>query len=388
MTDSPSGGTSSVAEGFALEPIASLPPAHVAHLGPVERLVARVAAEVRMLAALTPTNAQEERARLAAELRAGRTPVPRWAYAPRLHDGLASALEAADGALDRLADAPLARLYQARVRELTLELALCEAAGTTAVARLARERFASDEGSVTGAAELASLWLETEPVTRPADAAMESDSADPGSLFSRMRAAVGEARLPFKVLVQPALAPLAATGDGVILVAGGRLVYAEDTERTVLHEVDGHAKPRARSLSSPLSLVRFGTARGIDDQEGRALVLENRAGLLGPRRKRQLAARHRAVEAMLCGASFGDVTGILKYAHGLEEAECVVVAERAFRGSDGTRPGLGRERVYLEAYVRVRERLSAHPEDERVLELGQISVQAIDALRDVLDGIT
>jgi hypothetical protein len=201
-----------------------------------------------------------------------------------------------------------------------------------------------------------------------------------------MRAAVGAARLPFKVLVQPALAPLAATGDGVILVAGGRLVHAEDTVRTVLHEVDGHAKPRARSLSSPLALVRFGTARGIDDQEGRALLLEHRAGLLGPRRKRQLAARHRAVEAMLCGASFGDVARILKYAHGLDEAECVVVAERAFRGSDGTRPGLGRERVYLEAFVRVRERLDAHPEDERVLELGQISVAAIDALRASLDG--
>jgi hypothetical protein len=387
MTDTLPGETSSVPVGYALESVASGPAAHVAYLGPVERLIGRVAAEVRMLAALTPTNAQVERARMADELRAGQTPIPRWSYAPRQHDRLVSALEAADGALDRLAEAPLARLYQARVRELTLELALCEAAGTADIGRLARERFAADGPTASRASELAALWLETEPLTSPADAALESDSPDPRSLVSRMRAAVGEARLPFRVLVQPALAPLAATGDGVILVAGGRLIHAEDIERTVLHEVDGHARPRARSLSSPLSLVRFGTARGIDDQEGRALVLEDRAGLLGPRRKRQLAVRHRAVEAMLCGASFGDVANILKHAHGLVDAECIVVAERAFRGSDGTRPGIGRERVYLEAYVRVRDRLAACPDDERILELGQIAVDAIDAVRASLDDL-
>jgi hypothetical protein len=353
------------------------------YLGPVERLVERAAVEVRLLASLTPANAPAERARLTADVRAGRAPTPRWTYAPRGDDRLRRALEAADGALDRLAGAPLAGQYRARARELLLELALCAAAGTPEVARLARERFAPDPRFAAEASRLAGSWLDGAPATPPPGAPLPSDDPDPRSLLSRMRAAVGEARLPFAVVAQAALAPLAATGDRVILVAGGRLVHDEDARRTVLHEVEGHARPRARALGSPVALLRAGTARGVDEQEGRALLIEERAGLLGARRKRQLAARHRAVERMLEGASFGDVARDLSVAHGLEAAEAVVVAERVFRGGNGTYPGLGRERVYLEAFVRVRAHLAERPEDERVLEQGQVALEAIDALRSL-----
>ena len=34
--------------------------------------------------------------------------------------------------------------------------------------------------------------------------------------------------------------------------------------------------------------------------------------------------------------------------HGLSVRDAVLVAERAYRGGDGTTPGLGRERIYLE----------------------------------------
>ena len=64
------------------------------------------------------------------------------------------------------------------------------------------------------------------------------------------------------------------------------------------------AASRARRCARPSAHFRVGTARGIDDQEGRAVLLEERAGLLGPRRRKQLAARHRAVRAMLDGATF------------------------------------------------------------------------------------
>jgi hypothetical protein len=357
------------------------------YLGPIERLVTVAASAVRLLATLTPVNAPEERVRLTTDLRAGRAPIPRWKYAnharssPGDPDGLRRALEAADGALDRLADAPLARQYQARVRELGLELALCACAGTREVSLLARERFPADERVAARASDLCNTWLDTEPRTVPEGEPIASDDIAAGSLLSMMRAAVGEARLPFTVTAQPSLASLAATGDHVILIATGRRVFPEDARRTVLHEIEGHARPRARSIGSPLPLVRAGTARGVDDQEGRALLLEKRAGLLGPGRKRQLAGRHRAVEAMLHGAVFADTAMILKEAHGLDAADAIVVAERAFRGSDGSYPGLGRERVYLEAFVRVEAHLAKHPEDERLLEQGQVALDSLDALR-------
>jgi len=210
---------------------------------------------------------------------------------------------------------------------------------------------------------------------------MPSDDPDARSLLSRMKAAVGNLRLPFTVVAAPTLAPLAATGDRVILVATGRAVTEEDARRTVLHEIEGHARPRARALHASSALFGAGTARGIDDQEGRALLLEDRAGLLGLSRRRQLAARHRAVEGMLDGGPFAEIASDLVDTHGLDAADAVVVAERAFRGSDGRRPGLGRERVYLESLVRVRAHLTSHPEDERLLESGQVAVDAIEALR-------
>ena len=355
------------------------PPCPPGWLAPIERLVLAAARDVRMLAVLTPLDARRERERLVADLRAGRQATPRWTYARDEHDDLRRALDAAERALAREPARSIAALYLGRVRELVLEAALCAAAGTAELARVAAERFASAGGAEAHtASELCALWL-AEAAPTSAGPVSESDAATPRSLLSLMRTAVGQAGLPFQVV--PSLASLAATGERAIYVATGRRVADEDATRTVLHEIEGHARPRVRALAAGSLLFRVGTAKGADDQEGRALLLEERAGLLGPRRRRQLAARHRAVEAMRDGASFADVAFTLARVHGLDETDAVLAAERAFRGGDGSRPGLGRERVYLESFVRVRAHLARRPEDEDVLACGQVAVDAVDQLR-------
>jgi hypothetical protein len=362
-------------------------------LAPVDRLVARAAREIQPLATLTPLDVRRERDRLAAQLRARGRMAPRWTYVPRPHDELRRALDAAEVILARAvgardcpggaSDTRLERLYLDRVRELGTEAQLCAAAGTPLVAPIARRRFAPEEATVVAAAsDLCRAWLEHAGASAAApETLVRSDSADPRSLFSLMRAAVGRLRLPFSVVAAPMLAPLAATGDHVIFVSTERHLSEEDAVRTVLHEIEGHARPRARSLRASSALFRAGTARGADDQEGRALLIEERAGLLGPRRRRQLAARHRAVEAMFDGASFAEVARMLVDLHDLDATEAIVVAERAFRGGDGSHPGLGRERIYLESLVRVRQHLEVRPHDEDVLAAGQIAVDAVEPLR-------
>ncbi len=352
----------------------------------MEQLIAHAARAVQLLAVLTPVDAHRERLRLVEDLRAGRHATPCWTYAPRGHDELRHALDAAERALLQGEGAPLDALYLARIRELSLEAALCAAAGTDAVARLAAERFAPENApTALAASALCDEWLALPPGD-DAGSLVTSDDPDPCSLLSRMRAAVGELRLPFSVVAKPSLAPLAATGERVVLVATGRPVSDEDAVRTVLHEIEGHARPRARAPHASSVLFRAGTARGIDHQEGRALLIEERAGLLGPRRRRQLGARHRAVELMQRGASFGDVADALTTSHGLDAADAVLAAERVFRGGDGTRPGLGRERVYLESLLRVRAHLSARPQDEDVMASGQVAVDAADTLRPYAPG--
>ncbi len=349
----------------------------------IEKLLIRASREVQVLAALAPLDASEERTRLAGALTSGGPLRPRWRYAAVAHDELRRALEAAERLLEGDAsDHPLAPVHLARVRELLLEAGICAAAGTPAVASLARLRFAPhDAASERQASALCAAWLaEPAPPAGEASERIASDDPDPRSLLSCLRAEVGRLRLPFAVVVQKALAPLAATGDQVILVAPGRAMTEDDVARTVLHEIEGHARPRARAMQAPLALFRVGTARGVDEQEGLALLIEQRHDRLGAGRRRMLAARHRTVEAMHAGATFGDAATSLVRDHGLDAEGAVLVAERAFRGGDGVTPGLGRERVYLESFVRIRAHLAEHPGDERVLSAGQVSLDALGAM--------
>jgi hypothetical protein len=355
----------------------------------VEELMLQAARDVQMLAAATPENAAVERVRLTEALRRGHAECPRWTYRGGWAGGRMGEIRRALEVVWRAAEPQSRRglggmLVAERARELALEAALCEAVGTREVGGLAGKRFAPAEGSVAEEASRTCVkWLEEgrEVETR---AMMASDNPDSGSLVSRLRAEVGRLRLPFVVVVQPSLAPLAATGERVILVAPGRPTTERDVARTVLHEIEGHVLPRARAQKASLSILRIGTARGVDDQEGRALLLEERAGLMCGRRRRHLALRHRAFEAMVDGASFADVTRELTSAHGVEPENAVVIAERVFRGGDGVHPGLGRERVYLEALVRVRAHLAAHPDVEEVLASGQVGLEAVDAIRAAL----
>ena len=354
-----------------------------------ERLLIEAMRSVRLLGSVVPRNAQQERARIVAALEAGLSTAPRWSYARTDHTLLRKALERAGQRLGAEPH-PVAQLYAARARELEIEAALASEAGTAVLGALARARFRSLSPQAAGEATiLARKWiaegheaLANELAAPEADAEelLPSDAAVPGSLLTRMREEVGRLGLPFAVVVQPSLSALAATGERHILVAAGRMTRKEDVERTVMHEIEAHAIPRTRAAQARLAIFQIGTARGIDDQEGLALVLEDRGGYLKPRRKRELAARHLAVEAMDGGATFSDALSALVKEHGLPPNDAVLVAERAFRGGDGTSPGLGRERIYLEAFLRVGEHLAKRPTDEGILTSGQVSVDAIAVL--------
>ena len=351
-----------------------------------ERLLIEAVRSVRLLGSVVPRNAPQERARILSALEAGHTVSPRWTYARTDHTLLRKALARAATSLAAESH-PVAQLYAARARELEVEAALSSEAGTTVLGAHARARFRSLSPQAAGEATiLARKWIaeghEALTTADPNDTEelLASDSTEPGSLFTRLREEVGRLGLPFAVVVQPSLSALAATGERHILVAAGRMTRKEDVERTVMHEVEAHAIPRTRAAQARLAIFQIGTARGIDDQEGLALVLEERGNYLKPRRKRELAARHLAVEAMDGGASFADALSALVKEHGLPPGEAVLVAERAFRGGDGTSPGLGRERIYLEAFLRVGDHLAKKPTDEGILTSGQVSLDAIPVL--------
>ncbi len=190
-----------------------------------------------------------------------------------------------------------------------------------------------------------------------------------GSIAAEVRTLIGKLRLPFRVEETNRISALAATGEDVIYVAKQRAVSRHTARRTAVHEVYGHALPRARAARQGLAIFRFGTAQGHDDQEGYALAREDEHGLFDNDRKREVATRWLVAREMQQGASFVSVVRSL-IAREIPIDSALRLASRVFRGSDGNTRGVGRESAYLEGYARVSQVDLAL---ERVVAHGQVA---------------
>ncbi len=336
-----------------------------------DRLLAIATAKIGLLGATTPKNLNEELARLEALAPRGEPLRPRFVLTARPElRGLLADLRAF--AARTAARGPLARLYVERAEELLDEAALVLSAGEPGFAGLAGRRFGPRDDCDGEAEQLAAAWLAEVSPHEPEETLVRSDDeSDPRSLIARLRAEVARLALPFVVTPRSALSALAAVGDTVIWVAEGRLVSERDTARTVLHEIEAHALPRARARSAPFGLFALGTARGSDDQEGRAVALEERGGHLTASRRRELALRHVAAMAAHEGACFDELVTLAR-SHGAELPRALRLAARAARGG-----GLGRERVYLPAYLRFLAASRRDPRVEAVLLAGRVRIEAV-----------
>jgi hypothetical protein len=323
-----------------------------------DKALAVAVSQIKLIRAVTPTNTDGELALLERSLRRGSPRLPRWKY------DVATVPAELRVALEKLADfldgvSPLGRVYASRARELCLEAAIIDSVGTLRVSARAKERFLTNgkeaEEDLAKADALAASWAKDLPVQGSSDHGeqriLSSDTTCPLSLISRMSFEVGRAKLPMRVVLQPGLASLAATGDSVILVALGKWLLRRDVERTVLHEIAGHALPRARATRAPIGIFALSTACGVDDQEGRALLIEESAGFLDAGRRRELGLRHLAARSTLEGQNFIEVARIL-LERGAAVEETVRIVARVQRGGQGT-GGIAREIVYLPAYLRV-----------------------------------
>lgn len=352
-------------------------------LAPVERaLIERAdhmlgvaARQVQLLGFSSPTNFESELRRIEQCFARGEPSEPVFTYGGGAVFDQALPLALDEVARELSAVGEIGRLYAGRARELAVEAQLCLLTGDPAFCGLAARRYEVEPELAAEADALVASWLaEPIPAATEAPDVISDDISDPRSLVRRMREVIGERRLPLRVMVARSLAPLAAIGDGVVQIAPSRVVHHEDVERTVLHEIEGHALPALRAEHAPIGLFAIGTARGSDTQEGWALLLEERAGFLGSRRKRELALRHLAARAAHRGESFPQAVDALLGA-GAPQTAALRVAARAFRGG-----GLGREASYLPAFVEVRAALADQPELETCISAGRVSVTAARTL--------
>lgn len=342
------------------------------------RELKRCEAKVALLDRVRPLSFATELPRLTAAFRRGERPAPCFEYAPRAELGdLRAKLEELSAVLGG-ADTVEQRLLGERAQELALEAALAECVGEPDFARLAAQRFALPSES-RDVEQLAQQFLTAPHGAHPqkeGDATHASDDPrDPESLWSQLAERLGAARLPVRLELVPGLVSLAAVADGVVRLRPGARLSARQARRIALHEVEGHVRPRVTGAALG-GVFAAGSAGGSTDEEGRAILLEERAGLLDAERRRELGRRYVAAASVRHGADFWqsvDQLGLV----GASMDDAIALALRVHRGG-----GLGRELVYLQGYWRVAYGLAKRPELEQLLRAGRISLNAAQALYD------
>ena len=340
----------------------SLPRAEALALQTVEAELRTLARDVGLLGAATPRDAHVERARLRRDYAEGRERLPLWTYdlTPATHTHRLRRLDALAAPLRAALDTPLGELYRARADELRLELEAALAVATPRFAVCAEARASRRAPSTErprrspspGASSRPRRW--TRPASRATTAthARSSRACAPRSRDASCRSPSGRA------LRCPRSPPSAATPSGS--PRGASSVSWTSSGRSSTR-IEAHALPRTRARSLPVAVFAIGTAGGSDDQEGYALWLEVQRR---PVRARPEARTRRAPRGGGADARRGRLRVGGAGAPGAwiwtSRTPCGSPSA-AFRGSNGVAPGLGRERVYLEAFVRVRDHLASRP---------------------------
>jgi hypothetical protein len=351
----------------------------VRRLSPLAEPAARLARELKrcearvaLLDRARPLNWASELTRLGAGFLAGHRPEPAFEPGPpaqladvrRVLSEIARTLEPGDTE---------ERLLSARALELELEAQLAEHVGQPAFSALAQRRFPLPV-DIEAARRLAEALLAS-PTTDETTSLhhVSDDLRDPDSLWSKLSRRLAAERWPVRVELVPGLVSLAAVAEGVVRVRPGARLSARVAERIALHEVEGHVRPRVSGQQLGGAFMA-GTQRASEDEEGRAILLEERAGLFDCERRKELARRYLAAASVRQGATLWETVDLLGRTGALAPP-AIELACRVHRGG-----GLGRELIYLTGYARVKVALTARPELERVMLAGRISLDAAESL--------
>lgn len=328
-------------------------------LAGIEDELLRVEEDLSLVRRLSPLNYERERLLLEENLRRGKYRDPDFVYPSvdtlcllRSEDSLSRARDSLLGAVPSL----LGTLLLGRIAELTLEAEMVKSVGTERVRTLSAQRYPFSSEELSEAGKLSEHWL--------AFSEAASEPAQEVQLSSYLRARCLELGIEAKV-VESSLSAVCGVGGTTVYVRRGAAVSEGEARRIFVHEIEGHLLPRLRAESLPAP-YRIGTEGCLEDEEGRAILLEERAGTLGPERSRALAVRHQVAVSVLEGAEEATAERLARRVSAELLSECLC---RALRGG-----GLCRERVYLPGYVRVKRALEEAPEIETLMSVGRISV--------------
>ena len=147
----------------------------------------------------------------------------------------------------------------------------------------------------------------------------------------------------------------------IMMVAQGELYLPADCTLTdiearalIQHEIGTHALTYYNGTRQPLQQMACGLAGYDALQEGIAVLAEYLADALGTNRLRTLAGRVVAGDALINGAGFNEMFGLLHTDYGFSKERAFDITARMFQGG-----GFLKDIVYLKGLLALRGHLSA-----------------------------
>ena len=333
-------------------------------------------AQIILLARSHPTNWLELQTRLIEKWKLGHPEDPVFLFAPP--PNLAKLRHALDQ-LEKWSEdqGPWGEIYAARCRELRLEAEIAEHIGDATVRGRARRRFSVHGANSGSLIQLARTWIQLEQSSDSKETIRSDDESDDRSLICQMRCELQRCGFSYPVRLENRLAAHATVDDKFVWLKPQVYLLPNESKRIVIHEVHGHVARRVAVKSPENAGFACGTSGADADEEGRALWLEDSAGLFDSTRKADIGRRHWVSEACREGATFSDaVRSLIELNTTIEKA--INMGLRVWRGG-----GIAREIVYLDAYCRAKKALSESPELESWMQRGRLS---IDVARRLVDG--
>ena len=329
--------------------------------------------QIVLLARSHPTNWLKLQAYLTEAWKIGQSEEPTLEFAPPPD------FSELRGALDEIekwseAQGPWGAILAARARELELEAQMAEIIGDPQIRDLARRRFSG--ANAEPCRQLARRWARVEHNNATCDGIRSDDGNDNASLYCQMRRELEICRFSFPIVFEARLAAHAVVDDKRVWLKPGVNLRSIESRRIVLHEVYGHVVRRV-AVQSPENWGYSCGVIGADaDEEGRALWLEEKAGLLDSTRKAELGRRHLAADACRNGATFCEAVRLLVGINTTIE-QAIRIVLRVWRGG-----GIAREIIYLDAYCRAKNVLNESSGVDTWMKRGQLSFEVASCLAE------
>lgn len=307
-----------------------------------DEALAGVAVDLDFLLNLTPVNSGSAWRAFSA---GGFREKPTFHYRALTHDPDLLKRRLYDIRLEDVADPALASLLRAKRIELDRQLTMLEVRNTDA--------FVYESIQMYGAPNERVRMIATEILDRVAAPERSDDRAmlSPEEFADQARRELdlyreGRPELQAGVEVRADVSGL-ITSRGSLLIGTDVSIPPERAAALLHHELGTHVITALNGRSQPLRLLMVGLPGYEETQEGLAVLAEYISGGLDVRRLRLLAARVRAVSAMLDGATFPDTFASLRDL-GLSERQSWRASVRVHRSG-----GFTKDAIYLAGLVRV-----------------------------------